>query len=260
MVRLTCLFALIAGLALPASAEAGAWTKRKYEGLVIAGLGMHWLDPYAQPANRGHLKIEASLYVEFGLTDRITLVGRGAFQQLHQRITAFKKKPAPPVSGIGGIELGARVQLLQRGRWAVAGQVMAGIPGSGENWINQAFGARGGDVDTRLLVGRSIGEGAFVELSAGMRHRGDNASDEIRVDLTAGSDFLFGTRVMAQTYSVWAVDSDRQHVSYTGHRFQASLLLPTSGKSMVQISALTTVNQQRMSEEFAVTASIWRSF
>jgi hypothetical protein len=253
-------WACVLTLLTSSGAEAGAWTKRKYDGLFIAGLGVHWLDPYDRPANQGHLKAELSVYLEYGLTDRITLVGRGAVQQLHHRIRPTKKKPAPPQSGIGGLELGARIGLMQRAAWASSVQVMAGIPGSGENWINEAFGARGGDVDIRAQLGRSLGTSAFIEAAAGVRLRGEGASNEVRLDLTAGCDFILGTRLMMQTYSVWALGPSQIGPSYTGHRLQASLLAPTRGANMAQISVLTTVNKQRMREETAFIASVWRSF
>jgi len=254
------LYALVLALGLTAGAEAGAWTKRKHEGLFIAGLGVHWLDPYDQPANHGQRKAEASIYVEYGVTDRITLVGRGAYQQLHDRLRPIKKKPAPPRSGFGGLELGARLHLIARGSWTSSVQVLAGIPGSGENWINEDFGARGGDVDIRAQLGRSLGGGAFVEAAAGVRLRGVDAADEIRLDLTAGRRFLFGTRWMMQSYSVWTTGADRSQPGYTGHRVQASILIPVGRANTAQISVLTTINQRRMSEETAFIASVWRSF
>lgn len=253
-------WAFVLTLLTSSGAEAGAWTKRKHEGLFIAGLGMHWLDPFDRPANQGHLKAEFSVYLEYGLTDRITLVGRGAYQQLHDRTRPTKKKPAPPQSGIGGLELGARINLVQRAAWASSVQVMAGIPGSGENWINQAFGARGGDVDIRAQLGRSLGESAFIEAAAGMRLRGEGASDEVRLDVTAGCDFILGARLMMQTYSVWASGPSQIGPAYTGHRLQASLLIPIRGANTAQISVLTTVSKQRMSEETAFIASVWRNF
>jgi hypothetical protein len=152
-------------------AQAGAWTKRQHDGLFIGGLAMHWLDPFDQPARFGTLKIETFAYVEYGLTDRITLVGRGAVQQLFDRVQPAKKKRPPPRTGIGGLEAGVRIGLFERGRWASSLQVMAGIPGSGENWNNEAFGARGGDVDLRVQIGRSIGQSGFIEVATGMRLR-----------------------------------------------------------------------------------------
>ncbi len=247
-------------LVLTAGAEAGAWTKRKYEGLFIGGVGLHWLDPHDLPANHGHRKLEYSAYLEFGLTDRITLVGRGGYQELSDRLRPAKSKPLPPRTGFGGLEAGVRVGLMNRGRWASSAQVMAGIPGSGENWINEEFGARGGDVDLRLQLGRAVGEGAFIEASTGVRLRGEEAADELRLDLTAGADFLFGTDVMIQTYSVWSLGNPIEADRYTGHRVQTSLLVPVGEANTLQFSALTSFSQQRMSEEFAVTFSLWRSF
>ncbi len=260
MAHLAICLASVCVLVFPASADAGAWTKRKYEGLLIAGLGAHWLDPHARPASLGTIKLEASLYAEFGLTDRITLVGRGGYQQVFDRRQPLKKALPPPRAGFGGLALGARVGLVGRGRWASSLQVMAGIPGSGENWINEAFGARGGDLDLRLQLGRSIGGHGFVAVSTGARFRGEGVANEARLDISAGCDFVFNTRVMVQSYSVWALGGNPAQPAYSGHRLQVSLLLPVGQANSVQLSVLRTMNQQRMSDEFAVMASVWRSF
>jgi hypothetical protein len=252
--------ACVLALALSAGAEAGAWTKRKHEGLFIAGLGVHWLNPTDQNINNRRLKAEASLYVEFGLTDRITLVGRGAYQQLHEMVIPLKKKPPPPRAGFGGMEVGARVNLLQRGRWAASAQVSAGIPGSGENWINEDFGARGGGVDVRAQLGRSVGDAAFLEAAVAVRLRGEDTSEEVRLDLTAGCDFIFGTRVMLQSYSVWAMGVSGERPAYASHRIQASILIPAGRANTAQFSLLSTMHQQSMSEETAFIAALWRSF
>ncbi len=257
--RVLLAFAIPCLVVCSSAAEASAWTKRKGEGLAIFALGYHWLDPYARLDPVSTAKFEASIYLEYGLADWVTLVGRGGYQEILERDADDETSIR---YGIGGLQAGARFRLIERGRWASAVQLTVGIPGSGENWINEEFGARGGDVDTRLQIGRSIGDGAFVSVASGIRSRGEGATDEFRLDLTAGTEFFLGTRVMFQSYSVWAQSGSAIQPAYTGHRMQTSWLFPLDGedRNILQVSALRSVSQRRMSDELAVLVSFWRRF
>jgi hypothetical protein len=175
----------------------------------------------------------------------------------------LKKKPVRTgqvQTGIGGLELGARLRLIESGRWTSSLQVVAGIPGSGENWINEGFGVGGGDVDARLQIGRSVGAQGFFEIGFGLRARRGDTADELRLDMTAGCDFVLGTELMVQTYSVWALDASPGRPAFSGHRLQASWLLPITDHQSFQLSALTTLAENQMSRETAVMAALWSRF
>ncbi len=257
--RVPVALAIVCLVACSSAAEASAWTKRKGEGLAIFALGYHWLDPYARFDPVSTAKFEASIYLEYGLADWVTLVGRGGYQEILERDEDGETSVR---YGIGGLEAGARFRLIEKGRWTSAVQLTVGIPGSGENWINEEFGARGGDLDTRLQIGRSIGDGAFVSVASGIRSRGEGATDEFRLDLTAGTDFLRGTRVMFQSYSVWAQSGSAIQPVYAGHRMQTSLLYSfgVDENHTIQVSALRSVSPRRMSDELAVLVAFWRRF
>ena len=259
----------VATAAVGGPAHAGAWTKRKHEGLLITGMGLHRLEASIADGSSDRLKREAFFYVEFGLAERITVLGRGAYQEMRdltgvQRSpVTLKKKPARTGevrTGWGGLELGGRLRLLDAGRWTSSLQVTAGIPGSGENWNNEGFGVGGGDVDTRIQAGRAIGDRAFVEFGLGVRARLGEVSDELRLDMAAGCGFVRGTDLMVQSYSVWALSATPGQPAYSGHRIQASWLLPVRGRHSLQLSVLTTLAHDEMDRERAVTASVWTRF
>ena len=261
--------AIVMGAGLSAPVHAGAWTKRQHEGLFITGMGLHWLEPTNADGPPNRLKREAFLYFEYGLTGRITLQGRGAYQEMRD-LTALqalpdklKKKPVRTgriQTGFGGLEFGARLRLIEAGRWASSFQLVAGIPGSGENWNNASFGVGGGDLDARLQIGRSVGDHGFFEVGFGMRARRDVMSDEFRLDMSAGCAFLLGTELMVQTYSVWGLGAAPGQPAYSGHRLQVSWLAPIRGRHSVQLSALTTLAHDQMSREMAVMAALWSRF
>lgn len=291
-------------------AEAGAWTRDKGELLFISGLSFHQLLPAEGYDGQNRIKSEASVYAEYGLSERFTLIGRAAWQsmqitELQSEEIGFSVKvkppydplrddpdedfdgdglpnrvdpPAPlparferrtktryftaePETGLGGIEAGLRVQILQRGRWALSAQAAAGIPGTGENRNNDRFGEGGGSVELRVQAGRSFGRSTFVNASLGVRSLPNSRRDEMRLDLTAGTHVMRGVRVMAQTYSVWSLgDVPIRNYSYSGHRAQLSVLWPIDDRRRAQLSALTTLSRTNMSRETAIMASVWRTF
>ncbi|MCR9130730.1 MAG: hypothetical protein NXI12_14555 [Alphaproteobacteria bacterium] len=68
--------------ALTAPASAGAWTREKGDGLAILGLSIHQLLPAEGYEAFNRLKGELSVYGEYGWNDRLTLVGRAAWQSM----------------------------------------------------------------------------------------------------------------------------------------------------------------------------------
>lgn len=285
---------------------AGAWTRDKGDGLLILGLSLHELLPAQGYDAFDRLKAEVSVYGEYGFTDRLTLVGRAAWQSMQittlqteqvgypvevkrtdplfadpdadfdgDGITnqfdppppAFEQRTktrsffAAPETGVGGLQAGVRYRLMDRGRFVLSLQAVAGLPGDGENLNNLRFGEGGGSADVRVLAGRSFGRSTFFDLSAGVRLAPDDQADEVRLDMTAGTHVGRGVRVMAQTYSVWSI-ADRPEAarSYSGHRAQLSVLWPLDSRRRAQLSVLTTLGRDNMSRETALIASVWRSF
>lgn len=291
-------------------AEAGAWTRERGEGLLILGVSIHELLPAKGYEALDRLKGEVSAYAEYGFNDRLTLVGRAAWQSMHAtelmseeiRYTVqlepppdplrddpdedfdgdgvpnrLDPPPAPdpifvertrtefflpePETGVGGLEAGIRYRFIERSRFVLSAQALAGIPGTGENRNNHRFGEGGGAVDLRLQAGRSFGRSAFANISVGSRFLPGDRPDELRLDLTAGTHIARGVRVMAQSYSVWSTGEGVSGLhGYSGHRAQLSLLWPIDSARRAQIAALTTFHRDNMSRETALIASVWRTF
>jgi len=63
-------------------AHAGAWTRKAGEGLFIRGVSLHELLPAEGYEGFDRLKGELSFYGEYGWNDRLTLVGRAAWQTM----------------------------------------------------------------------------------------------------------------------------------------------------------------------------------
>ena len=191
-------------LVLSGPAAAGPWPRDKGEGMLILTTLMDRADGFFDTGRErqsgGYFyKDEISAYIEYGATDRFTLVGRFAWQNVDQ----FSEGVRDTAQGFAASELGIRGQFLQSGPWRVSAQFSYFFPGEGENVTNQPLGQGDEARDMRLLVGRALPRNGFSDLQVGYRSRDGRFLDEWRVDATIGMDVAERWSVMAQTYSVW---------------------------------------------------------
>jgi hypothetical protein len=116
---------LIAGV--PAGAFAGAWTEPQGSGLLIAGLygwtgyGPQWGgNPPVQQS-----RADAQAFVEYGLTDRLTIFGQTALE--HYALGA----PSSNVyNGLDYSDVGLRAKLWSTGEWVFSGEATVFVPGA----------------------------------------------------------------------------------------------------------------------------------
>lgn len=137
----------------------------------------------------------ASLYVEHGLTTRLTFQGQAGWTRGEDGFADY--------AGRGPLELGLRYALMKRGDMAISLYVGAALAGAGRNAGYAAPGAGETDVEGRMLVGRSFTyreRPAFAEIQIARLAR-SGLPDETRLDLTLGvepgSDWLILTQVYA---------------------------------------------------------------
>ena len=207
--------AACAAAIVPAAAPAHAqWTRPEEDSLTIATVSFHWLD--SASGRPDLIKEEFAVYTEQAIDDGVTLIARSAAQSVREDVPTRRLRIVEDGEeteilieperefGVGGIELGARVRLREAGPWMISAQGVFGIPGSGENRINERFGEGGGDTDLRLQLGRALESGAFLAASGGWRNRRGEDRDEIRLDLTAGRPLERGVHIFVQSYSVWS--------------------------------------------------------
>ena len=242
--------------ATDAPAEAGAWTRDGGETLLISATALHRLD---LALDTTLIKHELSWYVEHGVTDDVTLVGRVAFQNIDGATVARDEVRQIALRDFSSSELAARVSLMRQGRWALSGQALVTFRGPGENWNNSEFGEGGGDVEARLLLGRSVGETGFIDAGLAHRWRDERVGDEIRFDVAAGAELLWETELIVQSYAIWSGGPPHEEGHYN-HRVQLSIVRPLGRRSSVQVGALGTLSAHRMAEERAISVSIWRRF
>jgi len=243
--------ALVLLLLSCAPAHAGAWTKPRGELLMITTQSVHYLD--RAPGGISQSKQETALYAEYGWRDHVTLVGRAALQSID-------RSGIEPWRGVGGVEAGARLRLYRGGPWAASVQATVSARTGGENRNHAALGEGGGDLDVRLMAGRSFGRSTFVDVQAGWRRRPGGAADEVRLDVTAGTHAWRGMRVMGQSFSVWSAGGAAGFDGYASHRAQGSLIWPVTSRLHLQAGVMRTTGGRNTGHERSAFVAVWRTF
>lgn len=122
-------------------------------------------------------KFETSLYAEYGLREKWTLVGRAAYQD----VSLVRGASMDEANGFSASYVGVRRQAFAKGQWVSALQVGAYIPGATENGLDLRFGRGGIEPEIRGLIGRNYmlaGHKGFVDLQFARRFRSEFLADE----------------------------------------------------------------------------------
>jgi len=201
-VRLPAAVALAA--AWPGLASAGAWPQDRGETqIILKAEGMRASEGFDVDGVRRTLLAERrdeifSIFVERGLTDRLTLQLRSEYQRGQDAFVDYE--------GMGPTEIGLRFQVIRAGRTSISiygGYAQAGearnagyaIPGVGDH-----------DAEVRLLAGHSGhyawlgGRESFAEVQLARRIR-DGLPDEDRLDVTTGMHLSSDWMLLNQVYS-----------------------------------------------------------
>jgi protein XagA len=130
------------------------------------------------------------MYGEYGITDKITMVGYVPALVMNKNTT--KNKSA---SGFGDVDLGLRVA-LPIGKLAVSANVMVGIPTGNNTQIDFLNTGDGEFNQIYKLAAGSGGSKWWTQAAFGLNNRSKNYSDEIRFDFEVGFK-LMNERLLA---------------------------------------------------------------
>ena len=145
---------------------------------------------YAFDAN-GHLirvpsyqKLELGTYLEYGLTNWLTLVALPSYDRIHN------PPPGQSYNGLGESEIAARVGLYRTDTSVLSFE--AGLRSPGDSFAD-SLGPfevhRAASLDLRGLAGRNVvvaGMEGFVDAQGAYRFYAGNQPGEWRIDLTMG--------------------------------------------------------------------------
>lgn len=204
-------------------------------------------------------KFETGVFLEHGLSDRFTLVLASSFQDLE--FTAGVDQVN--FIGFGETEVGMRNVIWKEGPTVVSTQASVIFAGPGETVTDADLGIGGTQYEARVLVGRSfklVNKDGFFDAQLARRFRGQNISDEWRLDLSTGWRPLPKWQVLAQTFYVYGQSVPNLTRSNSRLKAQASVVFDRNRKTSYQIGVYKTVLGKNIIQENAIFLSIWQRY
>ena len=238
-------------------ARAGAWLELPGHGQLIItstfskSVALFDAQGRIVPAS-GYRKFESSLYVEYGLTDRVTLVAAPTYEFV-QTYGQFSTRG----SGAGWSQAGVRVKIAEWDSQIVSAQSTYFAPNTAEAfWGSNVSGA-----EIRLMHGMSFeffGWRSFTNLELGVRRFAGWVRDEIHLDATMGLRPWPQAMVLLQSLNtiyapLGVLSLARQH------KLQASIVYDFELISL-QAGAFITPAGASAGVERGLVWGVWRKF
>jgi hypothetical protein len=256
------LASVVAGASIE-PACAGAWLQPPATGQIIAG------PIFAGTTRafdaRGRLipvpyykKFELGTYIEYGLTQRLTLVVAPGYDRVRAA------DPSQNYQGLGESFFGGRFGLYRDDKTVVSVQAGALTPGpSIANSTGPFNPRRSFGVEFRGLIGRNVEiatmEG-FIDVQGGYRYYTQNQPGEWRLDLTFGLRPVPRLLWLVQTFSVFSTAGGGGFVNYSWHKLASSIVLELRPQWSIQFGGFITVAGVNAGRELGPYAALWYRF
>ena len=258
--------ASLAGAAAPA--EAGAFLAPPGHGEIITATSFS--DTASAFDANGRLvpvpdyrKFGLGTYVEYGLTDAITLVAQPGTDLVHQAET-----PAPtPLAA--GTDLGARVGLMNFGSTIISLQGLIHLPFAAASHQAALFDQdRAAAVDLRLLLGHGFTIGTmtgFLDVETSHTWQGDGLPAEWHADVTVGLRPQPQLLIMLASFMTVAGHPTTAYSSWSGAywswlKLQPSIVYDLTQQWAVELGFFDTIAGQDAGRELGPMTALWYRF
>lgn len=244
-------------------AFAGAWLMPPGHGQIIAGAAFSDTTRAFDAQGRiipvpSYRKFELGTYMEYGVSDRLTLVVSPSYVRVHA------PPPAQSYNGLGETEIAARFGLYRDFPTVVSMQAGFRTPGAsiadstGPVDVRRAFA-----VDIRAMIGRACTIATFpsyIDVQLGYRYYAQNQPGEWRLDLTLGTRFAPRLLALFQSFSTFSTAAGGGYVRYSWHKVAASAVYDLSPEWSVQGGGFFTVTGSNAGRELGPFGTIWYRF
>jgi hypothetical protein len=209
------------------------------------------------PVNQS--RFDAQTYVQYGLTDSLTVFGQTAFEHY-----ALGRPTPNTYNGLDYSDLGLRAKLWSTGEWVFSGEAAAFIPGAHDAKAPAQEGNTGWAGEARLNAGRNLtlaGVPAFVNAELAYRLRTEGPPDEWHGDFTVG--FKFTPKVMLMLQDFTTVSMATKNPTFPAWRssvVEASVVYALNDTWSVQLGVFSTVWTVKTNSEHGVAVAVWRNF
>ncbi|HTV33526.1 MAG TPA: hypothetical protein VME69_10575 [Methylocella sp.] len=259
-VRLTALCGFLPPSVCPS--WGGAWLLPPGEGQIITdalySVSTWTFDSHGKLISApSYQKYELSPYIEFGVTDWLTLVAAPAYDLVRTPTAGLS------YTGVGQSEVAARLGLAYWERAVLSMEVGLLSPGASLDSIGPLEVRRAASLDVRGLAGRSfaVGDGmeGFVEMQAGYRFYAQQQPGEWRIDFTGGLRPFPWLLLLLQDFNVISYGWS-QYGSVSWSKLQPGIVYDVSPQWSMQIGGFLTVAGVNAGREIGPLAAIWYRF
>jgi len=260
------------------TAHANAWTEPAGTGQVIFNLSYfqtsHQYDGFGHIvplANGAYFRqFQLNPYVEFGLSDRTTLVVDAYIPFLGYRDIYGRLNSA----GWGDSEVGIRRRITSlTSPWVFSAQGTVLFPGYPADRTPPP-GNHNVDVEARVLLGHgeqfsSEKRNFFWDLEAAYRYRNGPPADQVRIDATVGIEPLRRILLLQQFFAIKGLRNGSPITADTNPnaqsdfdlcKIQSSLAFKLDKNTRVQVGWVGTVGGRNTGHGSTPLISLWRNF
>jgi protein XagA len=263
LVRLALASVCLSGV-LAKAAWGGAWNpERKAIHLITA---THMTFASSVFDNDGNMKpapsfrrLEATLYMEYGITDQWAAIGQLGYEQADVRWPV-----ASSYQGLGYTELGLRRQVWKGRKAVVSAQSSVRVAGASDAGNPVEAGHTETEWDIRALAGygftlrRWTG---FIDIQGGYRFRFGNPADEARLDASMGVHIHRRLMVMAQSFNTLSVQDARNgYLPLREHKLQVSTVWTVFPRTFLQVGTRNTFAGRNTWAEQTWFGGVWTTF
>ncbi len=242
-------------------ALASPWARLDGEILVISGMNYFRSDLSSQDPNGGFFEsLENDTYLEFGLTEDITIGGKAIYgtSWLTNSVGTFSD------SGFSEVEGYAQYQFLRTMKHAASVKLSAGKPAAFQSGARTSLSAGGADLELAGLYGRNVmfePFKVFVAAEAGFRKRlGDNA-DVIRAQTTIGIEPGKHWVLLLESFTAVSLRNERDDgADYDIVKIKPSVVYRFNRRWAVQAGVTEEIADRNLARGRTYFIGLWSAF
>lgn len=245
----------------PVQVWAGAWTQPAGQGQATLSFygwtGTSSSLGYVSPPREN--EVEGQLYLEYGLADKLMLIGGMGLEHYSILSPANNTYVGPDYT-----QVGLQYQFAKLNDWVFSGSASYFIPGANDLSQPAQSGNTGGAAEARLLGGRSFtisGLNAFVDIEVAYRDRTAGPPSEYHGDLTIGLKPNDKWTLMLQSFNYVTQGAGQPGFpAVTDSIEQASVMYALDAHWFLQVGAFASVVSTGTNSERGGLVSITKKF
>lgn len=159
--------------------------------------------------------LNVSNYIEYGVTDSLTLIGAIAIKKIERQ----DRFATTTTVGVGDVEIGVKAKLGERSYGVLSHQLTIKAPGLYDKKSRLSLGNGQFDAEYRVLLGASLWRffPGYANVEAGYRYRAEAPSDEFRYLAEIGGEMTDASYARAKLDGVVSMRNEDQVTDLAGN-------------------------------------------